>query len=296
MIIAAIDLGTNTFSLSICKVVGKELTFIYQEKEAVMIGMGGINEGYITEDAIDRALSCLVRFKIACDKHMTQEIRAIGTSAIRDAKNSLEFIQKVKAKVCIEIKMVDGRQEANLIYHGIAYKHLFTKPSLIMDIGGGSTEFIFADQEGIKDMISLNIGISRIYQLFDLSDPLSNEDIQKIERYLDESAGDFFEKIKTDILIGAAGSFETFYEMIYNTTFPETFESIEIPMSILKNILDLVINSTYEEREAHLHIIEIRKKLAPIAAVKTRWILEKINATRIMVSPSSLKEGVLLGF
>ena len=295
MIIAAIDLGTNTFSLSICNVVNRKLTLMHQEKEAVMIGMGGINEGYMAEDAINRALSCLGRFKLSCDKYLVQEIRAIGTSAIRDAKNSLDFIQRVKANVNIEIKTVDGRQEANLIYHGIAYKHLFAKPSLIMDIGGGSTEFIFADHEGIIEMASFNIGISRIYQLFDLSDPLSTDDLQKIERYLDESTGDFFEKINTDILIGAAGSFETFYEMIYNTTFPESFESIEMPMMMFKDILDLVINSTYEERKAHLHIIEIRKKLAPIAAVKTRWMLNKIVASQIIVTPCSLKEGVLLG-
>lgn len=144
-------------------------------------------------------------------------------------------------------------------------------------------------------MKSFNIGISRIYQLFDLSDPLTSDDTQKIERYLDESTGDFFEKINTDILIGAAGSFETFYEMIYNTIFPESFESIEMPMSMFNDILDLVINSTYEERKAHLHIIEIRKKLAPIAAVKTRWMLKKINASQIIVTPCSLKEGVLLG-
>ena len=260
-----------------------------------MIGMGGINEGYIAEDAINRSLSCLGRFKLSCDKYLVEEIRAIGTSAIRDAKNSHEFIQRVKANVSIEIKTVDGQQEANLIYHGIAYKHIFTKPSLIMDIGGGSTEFIFADHEGIIEKKSFNIGISRIYQLFDLSDPLTSDDILKIERYLDESTGDFFEKINTDVLIGAAGSFETFYEMIYNTTFPESFESIEMPMSMFKDILDLVINSTYEERKAHLHIIEIRKKLAPIAAVKTRWMLKKINASQIIVTPCSLKEGVLLG-
>ena len=166
-----------------------------------MIGMGGINEGYIAEDAINRALSCLGRFKLSCDKYLVEEIRAIGTSAIRDAKNSHEFIQRVKAKVSIEIKTVDGQQEANLIYHGIAYKHIFTKPSLIMDIGGGSTEFIFADHEGIIEKKSFNIGISRIYQLFDLSDPLTSDDILKIERYLDESTGDFFEKINTDVLI-----------------------------------------------------------------------------------------------
>lgn len=138
------------------------------------------------------------------------------------------------------------------------------------------------------------MGISRIYQLFDLSDPLSIDDIQKIERYLDENTGDFFKNIKTDVLIGAAGSFDTFYEMIKKSKYPVTYESVEIPMQQFKQIIEEVINSSFEQRNAHPHIIEIRKKLAPIAAVKTRWILEKINAVKIIFSPCSLKEGVLL--
>lgn len=294
MIVAAIDLGTNTFSLAICDVVNGKLNLIHQEKEGVQLGMGGINLGYISPDAFMRAMDCLGRFKLSCEKLAVQEIRAIGTSAIRDAKNATELIQKVKEQYHFDITIIDGIQEANYIYQGIAYAHVFSMPSLIIDIGGGSTELIFADEKGIIALNSFNMGISRIYQLFDLSDPLSIDDIQKIERYLDENTGDFFKTIKTDVLIGAAGSFDTFYEMIHKSKYPVTFESVEVPMEMFKQIIGEVINSSFEERNAHPHIIEIRKRLAPIAAVKTRWILEKIKATKIIFSPCSLKEGVLL--
>ncbi len=294
MIVAAIDLGTNTFSLSICNLANRKLTLIHQEKEGVQLGMGGINQGYIAPDAFKRAMDCLGRFKLSCEKLAVQEIRAIGTSAIRDAKNANELIQKVKEQYQFDITIIDGIKEANYIYQGIAYAHVFSVPSLIIDIGGGSTELIFADQKGIIALNSFNMGISRIYQLFDLSDPLSIDDIQKIERYLDENTGDFFKNIKTDVLIGAAGSFDTFYEMIKKSKYPVTYESVEIPMQQFKQIIEEVINSSFEERNVHPHIIEIRKRLAPIAAVKTRWILEKIKATKIIFSPCSLKEGVLL--
>ena len=294
MIVAAIDLGTNTFSLAICDVVNGKLNLIHQEKEGVQLGMGGINQGYIAPDAFKRAMDCLGRFKLSCEKLAVQEIRAIGTSAIRDAKNATELIQKVKEQYQFDITIIDGIQEANYIYQGIAYAHVFSMPSLIIDIGGGSTELIFADEKGIIALNSFNMGISRIYQLFDLSDPLSIDDIQKIERYLDANTGDFFKNIKSDVLIGAAGSFDTFYEMIHKSKYPVTFESVEVPMEMFKQIIEEVINSSFEERNAHPHIIEIRKRLAPIAAVKTRWILEKIKATKIIFSPCSLKEGVLL--
>ena len=294
MIIAAIDLGTNTFSLSICHVIDGKLTLIHQEKEGVMLGKGGINEGFIAPDALQRALDCLGRFKESCVNYGVVEIRAMGTSAIRGATNGVDLIQKANALHQINITIFDGIQEANFIYQGIASAHSFSEPSLIMDIGGGSTEFIFADQHGIIDLMSFNIGISRIYQLFELSDPLRDEEIKNIEKYLDDHAGSFVEAIKTPILIGAAGSFETFYEMIYCKPFPNSFESQEIEMSLFKNILEEVIFSTYAVRKEHQHIIDIRKKLAPIAAIKTRWIINKLVATRIIVTPCSLKEGVLL--
>lgn len=294
MIIAAVDLGTNTFSLSICHVIDGKLTLIHQEKEGVLLGKGGINEGFIAPDALQRALDCLGRFKASCVNYGVVEIRAMGTSAIRGAANGVDLIQKAKTLHQINITIIDGIQEANFIYQGIASAHFFSEPSLIMDIGGGSTEFIFADQHGIIDLMSFNIGISRIYQLFELSDPLRDEEIKNIEKYLDDHAGSFVEAIKTPILIGAAGSFETFYEMIYCKPFPNSFESQEIEMSLFKNILEEVIFSTYAVRKKHQHIIDIRKKLAPIAAIKTRWIINKLVATRIIVTPCSLKEGVLL--
>ncbi len=290
---AVIDLGTNTFNLLIVQVNEEEIQVLHNEKEGVALGMGGINNQLISPEALDRALNALKRFKRVCENHEVSLIKAIGTSAIRDAKNATDFLRIVKVDVGIDIEIVSGQREAELIYKGIAASHDFNDHSLIMDIGGGSTEFISANQLGIHDMISMNIGVSRIFQLFDLSDPLTITDVFHIEKWLDTHAGTFFKNRKEKVLIGASGSFETFYELIHNEQFPEKNKSIEISIDHLTEILEQIISSTQEERDRNEWIIPIRKKMAPIAAVKTRWVLNQIPATKIFISPYSLKEGVI---
>ena len=290
---AVIDLGTNTFNLLIVEVIAGQIHVLHNEKDGVALGMGGINTQMISPEALDRALHALKRFKSVCEEHKVTLIKAIGTSAIRDAKNASDFLRIVNSEAGIDIEIVSGAREAELIYKGIAASHEFEEHALIMDIGGGSTEFISADQSGILNVISLNIGVSRIFQLFDLSDPLTESDVLKIEQWLDGHSETFFNNRKENVLIGASGSFETFYELIHNEPFPEKSKSVEISLSHLNEILDQIISSTQEERDQNKWIIPIRKKMAPIAAVKTRWVLQQIPATRIFISPYSLKEGVI---
>jgi exopolyphosphatase/guanosine-5'-triphosphate,3'-diphosphate pyrophosphatase len=290
---AVIDLGTNTFNLLIVEIKDNEILVLHSEKEGVALGMGGINHQKISQEAIDRALKALTHFKQVCDTHGVSTIKAIGTSAIRDARNAREFSQQVKEELGIAIEIVSGQREAELIYKGIAASHQFDEHALIMDIGGGSTEFISADATGIHDLISMNIGVSRIFQLFDLSDPLTNEDVSNIEEWLDSNAGGFFKNRNEKVLIGASGSFETFYELIHNEEFPSKNRAVEIAMERLLVILDAIIASTKEERDQNEWIIPIRKKMAPIAAVKTLWVLKQIPANKVFISPYSLKEGVI---
>jgi exopolyphosphatase/guanosine-5'-triphosphate,3'-diphosphate pyrophosphatase len=290
-----IDLGTNTFNLIIADVSGNDIQYLFSTKEGVALGMGGINENRISEDAFDRAILCLKRFKTKCEEFLVEKITAIGTSAIRDAKNQLEFIKKAHTETGIVIRVVSGEEEARLIYQGIQQTFSFHEPSMVMDIGGGSTEFILADSNGIINLISLNIGVSRIFQLFTFQDPLSKEDIFHIESFLEENSKSFFDSMKCPILVGASGSFETFYELAYHKSFPSKTQPFEIELNLFNQELEKIIHSTQAERDENDFIIPIRKKMAPIAAVKTRWVMNKLDVKQVFVSPMSLKEGALIG-
>jgi exopolyphosphatase/guanosine-5'-triphosphate,3'-diphosphate pyrophosphatase len=292
---ALIDLGTNTFNLMIADIDAAGLIHVlHSEKEGVALGMGGIQEKRLTSDAIERAVACLLRYKKQCELHGVSVIRAIGTSAIRDAHNRSELIDRVARETGIHIEVISGLEEAQLIYSGVHQTMSFGDSALIMDIGGGSTEFILANDQGLLSMESFNIGVSRIYQQFTFSDPMSPADILVLESYLEESCGMYLRQLSTTKLIGASGSFETFFELMHEKPFHAKGRAVEVDFSHFEGMLAQITASSQAERDENPHIIAIRKRMAPIAAIKTRWVLRQLAITQVFISPYSLKEGAMI--
>lgn len=290
---AVIDLGTNTFNLLIADVSDNDFRVIHNSKEGVALGMGGINERTIAPEAMQRAFTAFEHFVAICESYQAKDIQAFGTSAVRDADNSEILLSAVKERFNITIEIIDGLREAQLIYDGVSWSYDFHEPSLIMDIGGGSTEFIRGHLGDPLQFCSLDIGVSRAFQLFDLSDPMTPEDQQRLLEWFEQSAGELNQFDSCSVLVGASGSFETFYEMVHQASFPQGSQPIRLERRELDEILEWMIKSTFEEREKHAYIIPIRRRMAPIAALKTKWILEKFAIQAVVISPFSLKEGAL---
>jgi exopolyphosphatase/guanosine-5'-triphosphate,3'-diphosphate pyrophosphatase len=290
--LAIIDLGTNTFNLLVIDKFANGFKEVFTTKVGVGLGLGGINENRIHPDAEKRAVGTLIAYKQKATELNATEIVAFGTSAIRNATNSAAFIQLVQREVGIDIEVISGTREAELIYKGVIIGLETTEPFIVMDIGGGSTEFIFGSATELLISGSFEIGASRIYQAFCFEDPYTAENCETIEAYLEQGVGNFFDNIKTDQLIGASGSFETFYELLSDQPYPAN-EYVVLPKAALMAQLERIIYSTKAKREQDDRIIPIRKKMAPIAAVKIRWIIRKLNIQKITISPYSLKEGVI---
>lgn len=291
--VAIIDLGTNTFNLLIAKVEEDSFEVLYHTKLGVALGMGGINSQQLHPHAIDRALDALRQYKATCEQYNVSKIRAFGTSAIRDAKNGENFQKQVRETLGIEIQIISGEHEAELIYKGVQWSYDYQQPALIMDIGGGSTEFVLADKQGVQKSVSLNIGVSRIFQQLHLSDPLTAENITEIESWLEHHTGELLDGFECPILIGSSGTFETLHELYFQKDFPKSNKCIEMQLHQLEEVLQGILKSTLEQRKQNSFIIPIRQMMIPIAAVKIKWILEKLNIQQLLISPYSLKEGAL---
>jgi exopolyphosphatase/guanosine-5'-triphosphate,3'-diphosphate pyrophosphatase len=240
-----------------------------------------------------RAIEALIEFEIKIKEFEVSDVRLIATAAVREANNSLAFLELVKKEVGRDVLIIDGQQEAKFIFQGVSMCHKFQSESMIMDIGGGSTEFIRANQNGIGELISLKIGVSRLYQTFSCSDPFTKSDVEKIESYIENESKGFFLNKTVECLIGSSGTFETFYELIHKKKYPFSSETIELEVQPFMESLDDLIFSTQDERNKNEFIIPIRKKMAPFAAVKTRWVLQQLNVKKVLISPFSLKEGAL---
>tara|TARA_B100000508_G_scaffold141097_1_gene146934 strand:+ start:15509 stop:16414 length:906 start_codon:yes stop_codon:yes gene_type:complete len=297
MRVAVIDLGTNTFDLIIVDrdETTNKFSVLYTDKSFVSLGEGGINEKRITKSATERAVFTIEHFFQACREYevKTSNIYAFGTSALRDAKNTDEFSKTIQSSFGINIKVIDGNSEAKMIYEGVNGIHSFTEPSCIMDIGGGSTEFIFANSSGYDEVISLNIGVSRILQLFDIPGRIDSIKKQEIVSFMEDAEDGLFSRYHNETLIGAAGSFETFYQLVTENTSYDDFSTHEIPFDGLIKVLEGLIASDLEEREQNFWIPNYRNRMIHIAALQTLWVIEKQKISRCVFSPAALKEGVL---
>lgn len=149
--IAVIDCGTNTFNLLIVeRLRGNAYTKLFQTRLAVKLGEISINKGYIEDAALKRGVEAIGVYKEYCRQYEVSHILAFATSAIRDAKNGNDFVAEVLDRFAITIQVIEGDREAELIYFGNKEAVALTnEPSLIMDIGGGSNEFIIANKEQV---------------------------------------------------------------------------------------------------------------------------------------------------
>ena len=152
----------------------------------------------------------------------------------------------------------------------------------------------YINKFGVFDQISLNIGVARIAELQEFSDPLTRNEVVFIENWLDLQAGDYFSNKTCAKLIGASGSFETFYELLNQLHFPQEIVTYDLPFNDLLSLLEELIFSTEQDRFKNVWIANIRKKMVPIAAVKVKWIIKKLKVNQVYVSSCSLKEGALM--
>ena len=202
--IAGIDIGTNT----ILMVIGEkyqtgELKFIRNEHSIARLGEGVDKTHLIKPEAIERAKIILTEYKNICDKNNVKYVSASGTSALRDAQNREEVINELSSFIGTEIKVITGEEEARLSYLGtIEDDKLYT----VVDIGGGSTEFITGENKIIKTRHSISIGAVRLTERYFKQQPAGISDFQKAETYIIESLNKIKKEDYNGELIGVAGT------------------------------------------------------------------------------------------
>jgi exopolyphosphatase / guanosine-5'-triphosphate,3'-diphosphate pyrophosphatase len=297
--IGIIDMGTNTFHLLIAEADERGYHIISRERLAVKIGMGGINQGIITEEGMNRALLAMQSFKNTMEQSGITKVFAFGTSALRNARNSDDVVKKIKALTDIDVNIISGDKEAEYIYMGVkAALHMEHEKSLIIDIGGGSVEFIIGDNDHIFWKQSLEIGAQRLLEQFHKSDPITLEEIKALDVYFEKALVPVFDALKIhqpEVLIGSSGTFDTLSDIFCIThDIHKSPEEIETPLSVpgFYEIYHDVIQKNRAERMNIPGMIDMRVDMIVVACCLIRYLLEHHAFKRIRVSTYSLKEGV----
>ena len=290
---AVLDLGTNTFHVLIAQKEDNQWSVVDKKQWVVQLGEGGIENREIKAPALMRAWSALEEAVEMMRKYPIQKMRAIGTSALRNARGTENFILQIKEKLNLEIQIIDGMEEAQLIFEGVKHTVSFLKePYLVMDIGGGSVEFIMAMEGKILWRQSIEAGAARILEKFHPSDPLLNEEREQITQFFSCMFSPVFKKIETykpQHLVGAAGSFESWLELTGVTI--QDNQAVEIDKPQFMKLTDWLIQSTRAERTGMPGLAGYRVDMIVASTLMAQVILSPFPQAKIWVSSASLKEG-----
>lgn len=294
-------MGTNTFHLLITDIIDNKPVTLVNEKSAVGLGKGGINKGLITEEAMDRALTTLRAFRVILDSYAVMHVIATGTSAVRTATNKQQLIDRIKKEVNIDVEVINGEREAELIFRAVQQAiPMEDKTSLAMDIGGGSVEFIIGNAKEIIWKQSFEIGGQRLIERFHMHDPMREEDRLTMHEYFNTvllALDEAIRKYKPVQLIGCSGTFDTLAEM--NIQHHREKILLENQTSYLLSLVDFkrlrnqMVCSTRAERLSFAGMIELRADMVVVAICLIEHVLGLIKTNTVMVSTYSLKEGVL---
>jgi exopolyphosphatase/guanosine-5'-triphosphate,3'-diphosphate pyrophosphatase len=292
---AIIDLGTNTFHLLIVE----DTKIIHEEKFPVRMGLGGINQNIINDAGIERSLACLQRFAETCRALSAKHVQAFGTSALRNASNGQAVADVIQKETGIPVTIISGDEEARLIYQGIrAGVPLGSTKNLLMDIGGGSVEFIIGNQTEIFWKQSLEVGGQRLVERFHQNDPIAHSELKALHEYLAEALIPLkapLSEYKPKILVGSSGTFETLSDIfcvrenIPNQKLPASPLTLQRFYEIHKDLTRM----TKAERIAMPGMMVWRAEMIVVTCQLLHFLLSMHSFDEIKVSRYSLKEGVL---
>lgn len=301
--IAAIDLGTNSFHAIIVDVYSDgSFRTLDKLKEMVELAKGGLGT-HLSEPAFKRGMTALRNIKRLADSYECERILAYATSAIREAENGGEFIQKSIDELNIKINAIPGRVEAELIgmavRHGIKMDH---QPMLLADIGGGSVEFLIGNESTYYFSTSKKIGVSRMTEVFKPSDPITKEDIQKLEAHYEEQLRDVaeaFAQHRTEVLVGSSGTMENIALMIAsrkNKTVDVTLNEMEFTAEEFQEFYDHFIGLNKAQRRKVSGLDQKRVHFINTGMVLLRFLLNKFGIRKVRISTQALREGIIIRY
>lgn len=292
--LAVLDLGTNTFHLLIVETDDeRHFSVLYKEKRFVKLAEGGIER--IGEGAMQRATSTLLAYRRLLDQYQVKRVKVIGTAALRTASNGPTLMQWAATETQLDIEIISGEREAALIQKGVFQSLVDPQDRyVVMDIGGGSVEFIIAEGNEVLWCHSFPVGAAVLLREYHREDPISVRELQAIKEFLCKQLAPLkgaLEQWPTQWLIGAAGTFDVIADQIaILQSSPYTWE---IDPSRFAPLFDELKGMSKKEREQSPWIPDDRVDMIVVASSLIQYVLESYQIKRFTVSAFALKEGMI---
>lgn len=300
--LAAIDLGTNSFHLVIADVKSNgKFTVLSKDKEVVRLGEGMTDMKHLGPAAVDRAMDTLHRF-VQLAQSMDAPPRAVATSAVREALNRDELLDRARSELGLEIEVVSGYEEARLIYLGVLQAlPVYRNTVLMVDIGGGSTEFLVGREGAVQYVNSLKIGAVRLSRRYFRGGAVKPDAVKECRTFLAGELNPIVRAVKAnpfDIAIGSSGTILNTAAMILAAR-GELPESDPNAMSIRKSDLTAIVDTilkagTLTRRRAIPGIDPARADIIVAGVLILEQIFTQLKLKEMKTSVYALREGILL--
>lgn len=298
MKVAALDLGSNTFLCLIAEVENQQIKKVYSDNaEVVRLGQGLSQSKKIHPDALIRAEKCLSDFAKIITQQKPDKVLAMATSAARDAENKEELFQ-IGKKYNVVIEVIPGEQEAAITYEG-ATSGLpsVEKNMMVIDIGGGSTEFIFGKGRKLIQGESYNIGAVRLTEKFITQQPTPKVEIQNAIQFIDEHIDRALQiqpkDFQVDEIIAVAGTPTALAAAQIGEFIPEKVDGFEMTENDLESWVQKLTPATVLQKQK-MGIPLGRADVILIGALILLQTLKKFKKTKLTVSTRGVRYGVAL--
>jgi exopolyphosphatase/guanosine-5'-triphosphate,3'-diphosphate pyrophosphatase len=306
MILGGIDIGTNTLRLLIVEIGPALYREIGSDRRITRLGEDLDRTGVLSRDARERSIKALADFSARIKKHAARQVDAVGTSALRKASNSWEFITEVKQRTGLDIRVIPGEDEARLTLLGVSRALRNTSSgeksplssALIIDIGGGSTEIIVTNPGVDPVVVSLPLGAVYLTERFIHHDPPSREELEQLRRSVREKLEQQSALLRPGpacVFAGTAGTITTLAAMdqklsVYN---PDRINRSMLTRSAILGMVRSLSESTLKARRDIPGLERGREDIILAGAIVTQEIMERFGFTAILVSDWGLREGIV---
>jgi exopolyphosphatase/guanosine-5'-triphosphate,3'-diphosphate pyrophosphatase len=299
MRIAAIDLGSNSFHMLIASVLGQSFETLLRERMTIQIGKTALLSGRLDPEAMERSMQCMQEFQRLAMARRVERTFAVATSAIREAENGEELIHQIGKTTGIAVRAISGREEARLIYLAVRQNIDFGKrKALLIDIGGGSVELTVADSSRIYFSTSQKIGFLRLHSRCVTSDPMSDRDRRLLNNLLKSTLSNSLAaigKYGPEIVVATSGMATTLQRIVQRQqTMPG--KSMIVTKDQMLSVLEIALKTKSLQRANKLDMDISRSEYFPTALLCLEAIVEGIGADEFIVSPYSLREGLVYDF
>jgi exopolyphosphatase/guanosine-5'-triphosphate,3'-diphosphate pyrophosphatase len=300
MKIAAIDIGTNSLHMIVCR-IRPDLSFevIDREKDMVRLGRGGLDQGRLTDESMAAATETLSKFLRIARARDVDEIVASATSAVREAENGGDFVDRVQRELGLSIRVISGAEEARLIHLAAVYAvDVGRRPAVVIDIGGGSIEITLGTAERISVARSFKLGVIRLMERFGDSGPMSRHTERRLIRHIRESLGGFLQKLsqrRFERVIGTSGTILSIGSIAAGASAGDV-RFARVPAKAITRVRKRLVPLSLTQR-LKVHNLEPRRAdLAPVGSVLLDTLLGDLGAGELTLCDYALREGLVLDY